>query len=349
MIFNKNNNGSDELRTLTGSYYKSNEFDKIEVKIVLATEDLVKLTGEDIYLVAENHYKSSYYQNPGAVQPDAETEDSGSTGTGLPPPNYLLLDQLVQHMQLPIAFLATLWHYQGNDISHEDTGRKMKIDDTSEKMAWEWMYDRDDAAAIRNYQKTFDRLIRFLEKNIDSFPAWKNSEARKNALNLFINTIEHFNRLFAIDESPLFFLRIAPIMREIERKYIKPVIGTEKFDELKELIKSGETILKDDQELIDYICDPIPLLTMSMAVKRFSISVIPEGVVQNFFSERHSRKANLPAMLDMVNSVSKSLWNDGLFVLNELKTYWNSQNADEDGSVTDLLPKTRSTDKFISL
>ena len=169
------------------------------------------------------------------------------------------------------------------------------------------MYDRDDAAALRNYQKAFDRLIKFLNANAESFPEWANSDARKISLNLFINTWEHFNQLFAIDNSDAFFLRLAPIMREIERKYIKPVIGSDKFTELKEAIAAGE-VPETDQDLYEYICDPIPLLTMSKAVKRFSISVIPEGVVQNFFSERQTREASLPATLQVVNDVSYSLW-----------------------------------------
>ena len=332
MIFNKDSKGNEELRILTGSYYKSNEFDKISVKIELASEDLINLVGNGIFLKAELHYQSANYQ----VQS--------------PTPQLVMLDKLVQHIQLPIAFLATLWHYQGNDLSHEDSGRKVKIDAESEKIAWEWQYDRDDAAALRNYRRSYDRLIRFLNDNADAFPEWAGSEARKNSLQLFINTAEHFNRLFPIDDSPVFFLRLAPLMREVERKHIKPILGTEKFNALKAEIQSGEELSETDQELYDYVCDPIPLITMSMAVKRFSLTVIPEGVVQNFFSERQTREASQPATLDLVNEVSKSLRKDGIDILNELKKYWSALNADEsDQDISNMLPGSLSTDKFISL
>jgi len=352
MIFNKTNNGNEELRTQTGSYYKSNEFDKISVKVMLASEDLILLIGKAIFDRAETHYLSDNYLSVTEVLPVPDpVEDSGSAGEGLPAADYPLLDRLVQHIQLPIAFLATLWHYQGNDISHEDSGRKMKVDKTSESIAWEWQYNRDDEAALRNYRKAFDRLIRFLNANADQLTEWKNSTAKKESLSLFINTAEHFNRLFAIDDSPVFFLRLAPLMREIERKHIKPILGTEKFNELKTLIQSGAEISEQNQELIDFICDPIPLFTMSMAVKRFSLTVIPEGVVQNFFSERSTTKANIPATIDLVNTVSKSLWKDGEFVLNELKKYWSIKNADEviDETITEFLPAGKTTDKFIGL
>lgn len=332
MLFNKNNKGNEELRTLTGSYYKSNDFDKISVKIELASEDIIALIGDAVFAKTELHYQSVNYQ------------------VESPTPELVFLDCLVQHLQLPIAFLATLWHYQGNDISHEDTGRKMKIDADSEKMAWEWMYDRDDVAALRNFRKTYDRLVKFLNANVGSLPEWADSAAKKKTLSLFINTPEHFNGLFAIDDSPVFFLRIAPLMREIERKHIKPIIGNEKFNELKGMIQSGTELSEANQDLYDFICDPIPLLTMSMAVKRFSLTVIPEGVVQNFFSERQTGKANIPAALELVKRVSESIWDDGIYVLNELKKHWSTLNVDEtDEDISDLLPGGESTDNFISL
>lgn len=348
MIFNKNEKGNEELRTLTGSYYKSNDFDKISVKVELASEDLVNLIGQAIFDKAQTHYLSDYYLTPPVAVPVESGSGSGSAGEGLPAVDYPLLDRLVQHIQLPIAFIATLWHSQGNDISHEDTGRKVKLDKTSESIAWEWQYNRDDASALRNYQKAYDRLIRFL--NANNFAEWDNSTAKKNTLSLFIDTPEHFNRLFAIDDSPVFFLRIAPLMREVERKHIKPILGTEKFNALKELIQSGAEMSEQDQELYDYVCDPIPLITMSMAVKRFSLTVIPEGVVQNFFSERSTSKANIPATLDLVTNVSRSLLKDGMLNIDELKKYWSALNTDvTDETITEFLPNSLLTDKFIGL
>jgi hypothetical protein len=348
MIFNRSNTGAEELRELTGAYYKSNDFSKVKVKVILASEDVANLIGAAIFEKADQHYNSDNYLT--VVEPEAEPTDSGSAGAGIPPVNYPLFDQLVQYIQLPIAFLATLWHYQGNDISHEDTGRKMKIDPESEKMAWEWMYDRDDAAAMRNYQKTFDRLIRFLNANVASFPEWAESAARTNTLSLFINTPEHFDRLYPIDSSPVFYIRLAQIMREIERKHIKPILGNT-YTELKAAIAAG-TLTPDEQELYDYVCDAIPLLTMSKALTRLNITLLPEGVVQNFISERQTAKASLPVIPEIIKMVSKNLWEDGLKTIDELKKFWKTYNLDPeniDEDITDMLPGMDATDKFISL
>lgn len=343
MIFNKNNEGSNELRILTGSYYKSNDFDKISVKVLLSSEELAALIGEAIFKRAENHYLSDNYLQPEPVEP----EEPDSSDVDENEPDFPLLDQLVQHIQLPISFQATLWHYQSNDLSHEDSGRKMKIDPETEKIAWDWQYDRDDAAALRNYQKAFDRLIKFLNKYADFFPEWADSAARSQSLELFINTWEHFNRLYSIDNSPVFFLRLAPIMREVERKFIKPILGDDEFKNFKKELKDGEM---ENQELYEYICDPIPLLTMARAVRRFSLSLIPSGVVQNYFSERQTREASMPPAPQLIDAFAKSHEADGLRALNELKKFWRTIHTDESQvSIDDLLPRQTSQDKFLCL
>lgn len=337
MIFNKNNNGADELRVLTGSYWKSNDFEKIRVKVELASEDVANLIGDAVIRRADDHYNSANFQND-----DPELTEEAKAANSLN-------DRLVQHIQLPISFLSTMWHYQSNDISHEDTGRKVKIDADTEKLAWEWMYNRDDAMALQQYHRTLDRLIRFLNANQDDIPEWKEGTAIKNVLSLFIRNADHFNRIFPIDDSPGFFLRIAPFMREVERKNIKAIFGSTKFRQLKEDDAKGE-LSEVDLELVDYACDSIALLTMSIAIKRLSLQLMPDGVVQQYFAAAPGLKSSQPATLEMVNSVSSSLRKDGEYALNELKKAYSASMVDETNEdISDLFPSGSANNKYFAL
>ena len=56
MIFNKDKNGAQELRELTGNYYANNKFDKISGEIELATEELSSLIGDEAMKLAEKYY-----------------------------------------------------------------------------------------------------------------------------------------------------------------------------------------------------------------------------------------------------------------------------------------------------
>ena len=59
MIFNKNDNGSRELRELTGNYYANNDFNKIITDIELATEEISALIGVELYKKVEGWYKET--------------------------------------------------------------------------------------------------------------------------------------------------------------------------------------------------------------------------------------------------------------------------------------------------
>lgn len=330
MLFNKNNTGSEELKKLIGFFYASNSFDNIKIDIVLAEEEMTELIGKDVYDKANEHYNSNAY----------EKED--------PSEAEILLDNLVHYIQLPVAFYAWKSFSVNADVSHEDTGRRVKIDPEREKLAWEWMLEKDDQAVLNKAHKTTDRLIAFLEVNVDSIDEWKNSDARKASLSLFINTAKDFDSIFPIEQSRRFFLKIVPFIKEVERIHIKPVLGAERFDEIKTAITAGN--FEDADHILDYIKVPVALYAMSVAVKRLSIEVLPNGVFQNYVSDRITQNAKIPAALDVRREVGISLENDGkqqLFVLQEYLKKLNAEDAGESYIPTDITERMSEDNKFI--
>lgn len=344
MIFNKSDNGAEELQELTGSYYANNEFTKIKTDIRLESENLVELIGEDIFDLAETHYLSDDYLQP--VE-SGETGSSADTAAAL---ERQRLDDLVHHIQLPIALIATYNHYQANIVSHEDGGRKVKVNGTEEKMPWEWMLDRDDEANLRKAYKAIDRLIRFLDKGY--FDAWNNSDARSALKTLFVANTKAFQDIYPIDNSPRFFYTIAPFMAEIQRNKIKPAVGAEKYEELLYALSlsdvpqsGGDVTLSgvegsspgididvDDAllELLSLVRAAIPLLTMVVAVKRLSLQVLPEGVVQQFKSMMQTRSASQAVLPEVVKIFLRDLQADADKALDDIKKYLKSQEPVEE-------------------
>ena len=88
-LFNKNNNGAEELQELTGSYYANNEFNRIQTDVILTIDQIKKLVGNAVIERANDHYQSD----------DFETEGSSTEENQLN-------DQLVQHLRIPIAYHA---------------------------------------------------------------------------------------------------------------------------------------------------------------------------------------------------------------------------------------------------
>lgn len=313
MIFNKTDNGNEELRTLTGSYYASNDFEKIKTDILLATEELSKVVGTAVISKANAVYN--------AITP--ETDET--------------YRELVQYIQLPIALLATLSMYQRNDVSHEDSGRKVKIDSTNEKLPWEWQLKRDDELHLNSYYKAVDRLITFLDlKNPDE---WKNSDQKKVSSSLFIRNAAMFDTQFPINGSGRMYMLLLPFIKEVERRYIKPALGEDYA-----LLLSGDGITDAKKALLEYVYPPIAHLAMSLAIRRMPLGLIPSGIVRNYVSSSQTMSASEPASMEDIRRVSDWLFDDGMTLLEEMKRERNG------GTVTfQLLPSNDSRNKYMKV
>lgn len=296
MIFNRDYKGNEELRELTGNYYMNNDFGKIEIDIELASEDLIKIIGYKVFSAAEKHYLCG-----------SENEKDKA-----------LKDKLVKHIQLPIAIMATLQMYRKNDVSHEDTGRKIKIDNDHEKLPWEWQLKRDDEIHLENYYKAVDRLIAFLER--EEVSDWKESDEKKTADSLFIKNAEIFDRYFPIDKSGRLYILLLPFIREVERKKIKPALGDD-FEKL-----HAETDLSDkEKELLEYVYPPITLYAMSLAIRRMPLGLMPSGVIRNYISQSETMNASQPATMDEVRAFSTWLSDDADVMLEDMKQFRNGR------------------------
>lgn len=267
MIFNKNRNGSAEMNRLSGWSYAANTFANIESDILLATQDLIRLIGRDVYDRAERYYMSDLY-----------TENGTQTD-----------DLLVCHVQQPIAMAAMLAYYQGNIVSHEDTGRKVKIDSENEKIAWEWMYDRDDDAMCRKHYQALDNLYRFLET--ERIPEWMSAPQRQEVDTLLVRSVEQFEQAYPIDHSYRFFYLLVPFIRDAQEIHIRPALGS-LYDE----IVGAEDREVRFAEVLYLVRRAVPLFAVMTAVRRLSVRVLPVGIVQQCYdSNQVTRGQSVPS------------------------------------------------------
>jgi len=310
MLFNKNNNGIEELQKYITSLYSSTKWGEIKTDVELAEEEIKKVIGNEVFNTAQAHYDSPAYN------PDGNT----------------VLDNLVFQIQMPTSFLAFFEFTKANDVSHESTGRKIKIDVNNEKIPFEWMLDRDDATILRKANKTFDRLIVFLDEN-EVETNWKDSDAQKLARSLFVNTAKQFDEYYPIDESRRFFLKVTPFIKKLERKNLMPILK-DKYEPLKAAIVANN-LTADDEVLLTYILDFIVMETMALALQRFAVQVIPEGVFQNEY--QLSTKSKKVAIKDVKDELMASLKADADKRFDDLNEYLKKLNTptytDEDISV----------------
>ena len=197
----------EEFRACVPWLYATAKLDSFMLDIELATEDLIEVLGEKIYDRVLKAYN------------DGEQQEFDV--------------ELIRRFQLPIALNAYLSWSRNQDVSHEEDGRKVKIDKESESLPWQWMLDRDDAGIRDKAGKAVDRLIAFLDKNVESIVEWKESDQRKDMRSLFVSNATEFDNVIPIDRSRYFFLRGLPFFRSVGRDMVK-YIGKERYDAIKD-------------------------------------------------------------------------------------------------------------------
>ena len=317
MIFNRNHNGAEELRDLTGNYYANNEFNKIKSDIKVATYHLCKIVGDAVYERALRAYTNQ--------------EESGIDEGQIAD-----VAKFVELVQRPIAIMATLQMYRKNDVSHEDSGRKVVVaSDGTDKIPWEWQLDRDDAIHMEEYYQAVEQLIDYLNKT--QLKEWMESEPKRLADTLLIRSGREFDKYFPIQSSERMYLLLVGFIREVQIRHIRPAYGADKWDAL---LKERST---PESEVRFAACKATALLSMSLALLRMPLQLIPGGVVRNYMSENGMRES-LPASVDDVNRLASWLQQDA--------TDWIVQMKDlRDGNVGDisLLPENDRRNKFCLL
>lgn len=309
MLFNKNENGSQELHDLTGSYYANNNFSRVAGDVQLAMEDVSRIVGDAVMKKVEEAYS-------------AETPGEGTYSS------------LVPFVQLPVAILATLSMYQKNDISHENDGRKVKISTESEKLPWEWQLKRDDEIQLNMYYKAVDRLIRKLDQENPN--EWKDGEQKKTANSLFIRSADEFEVCFPIDRSGRMYMLLLPFLREIQRRIIKPALGSDFA-----ILLAQSDLTAKQKELVEYVRPPMALFAMALAVRRLPLGLIPSGVIRNYVSSSETMSASQPATLGEVKALASWMEEDARQLLDEMKRF-RTEPTEE---VT-LLPENSVDNKF---
>lgn len=339
MLFNKSNNGAAELKELTSSYYANNKFPAIKTQIILEEEAMIKLVGQPLYDRANNHYNSASFR-----------KDS-------PTPEERLNDELVDKLRLPIACRATLRYYQLNIVSHEDTGRKYKINNENEKLPWEWQIDRDDEAQARLGNETADLLFDWLERN--RIAEWMSSEQRITSRSLFVNSPTIFMDAYPlIDSSWRFFYLVLPFNKEVQVHHVRKMLGAH-YEPLLAYWKGAadqgsssagagipsETDSELYDQIISYVQKIIPLEVMILASKRLSIQHMPFGVVQHFKSMFQGRDSASIPFDEVIRRYTAQVSSDSGYLKDDLKQL--IQNANPDARNYKLLPTQDVTKKYL--
>ncbi len=258
-LFNKNQDGSKELEELTGQWYASSPFRLIETEIRFAADEVARLVGSDVVKEAA----------------DAYDEDEKP--------------ELVAAVRLPVACLALMRYAKLSGVSHETTGRKVKIDD-NERSPYEWQIDRDDSAMRERYFRALDALYTYLETSGNE--NWKASAKKTATGESIVRNIQEFEAVYPIDGSYYVYYLLQALVIERQRAVIEPFAGDKWAS-----IADGSA----DERVLSLARRAAILNAVIIAGTRWSLEVFPVEIARRFSPTYQGNRSNRAATMDEID------------------------------------------------
>ncbi|UHG93438.1 DUF6712 family protein [Spirosoma oryzicola] len=179
-------------------------------------------------------------------------------------------EELLNLVGVPMAALVLLRYASLNTARITDLGlMRTQTADTND--AFEWQVDRMTRSLQNTIFDGIEQLLEFLAQNLDTFPAYKESEEYKQEKSKLIPSAAIFNRYYNIKSSRLIFSTLAASMRTAESS-VRRMLG----DKLTGLLGTSLTDKQADQ--LDAARRALVYLTVARALRERLVSITEDGV-----------------------------------------------------------------------
>jgi hypothetical protein len=243
--------------------------------------------------------------------------------------DYSKYDILLLRIRIPLALYA-MW-IGADEIAVSISAQGIQtIETPSHRPAMQYQIMNLKESWIARANTNMDLLLKYLENHKEDFPEYSPVDN-----DLFIHNATEFQKVIDIRESRRVFISLKPIITSIEKKYIRPTLGMEYFDELKEVLNSSgsSAISDDDQAVLDLIRPALAHLTLERALLEISIDVLDWGVFETSSNTFDKVQGKANANRDRIGVMVDACEKDGEAELKELQEYLDT-NASASRYVT---------------
>jgi len=199
------------------------------------------------------------------------------------------LVKLIEMIRKPLALYALWLGADEFGVSISSQGIQV-IETPTHKTAPQYRVQNLKENWIRRANAALDLVLKFLDEHRENYPAYICQDA-----DLFIRNTLEFNSEVDIRESRRVFVSLKPVIRSVEKKYIRPALSAELFDELKQVLQSNAEMSKEQKALMDLIRPALAHLSISRALMEISIYVLDWGIFDtagNTFANVSSKQAS---------------------------------------------------------
>jgi hypothetical protein len=233
------------------------------------------------------------------------------------------LAELLVMIRKPLALYALWLGADEFGVSISSQGIQV-IETPTHKTAPQYRVQNLKENWIRRANTSLDHVLKFLDEHKVAYPGFDPQDA-----DLFIRGTLEFNSEVDIRESRRVFVSLKPVIRSVEKKYIRPTLSTELFDELKKALQSDEALTTAQLNLLDLIRPALAHLTMARALIEISIDVLDWGIFDtagNTFANVSSKQASNKERIGIMAEANQR---DGEAELKALQQFLD-ENASDD-------------------
>jgi hypothetical protein len=225
------------------------------------------------------------------------------------------LVELLDLVRKPLALYALWLGADEFGVSVSSQGIQV-IETQTHKTAPQYRVQNLKENWIRRANTSLDLVLKFLDEHREDYPSYICQDA-----DLIIRNTLEFNSEVDIRESRRVFVALKPVIRSVERKYIRPALSSELFDELKTDLKSSSELTNDQKALMDLIRPALAHLTMARALLEISIDILDWGIFDtagNTFTNVSSKQSSNK---DRIGMMAEANQRDGEAELKALQQF----------------------------
>jgi len=210
----------------------------------------------------------------------------------VPPEDGTTLENLAKLLDIvrkPLALYALWLGADEFGVSVSSQGIQV-IETQTHKTAPQYRVQNLKENWIRRANTSLDLVLKFLDEHREDYPAYIFQDA-----DLFLRSTLDFNNEVDIRESRRVFVALKPVVRSVEKKYIRPTLSAELFDDLKSALKSNLELSHDQKALMELVRPALAHLAMARALTEISIDVLDWGIFDtagNTFANVSSKQAS---------------------------------------------------------
>lgn len=191
------------------------------------------------------------------------------------------MNKVLEYAQKAETYLAFYEGFSVLNVVINDTGMHRKESESSKSLFNYQERDLKDYFANTGYD-TLENILEYMEAHLDDFSTWADSEEYQNQRAHLINTAKRFTQIYnPLKNSRLVFLNMQSDLKAAEDFDLKPILGTDLFDKLKDLVLDKDVEKAEFVEykkLLPYVQDPLAYFTVVRAVKNIGANFTDKGL-----------------------------------------------------------------------